>query len=264
MAGFALISDLLLKSKRQNTNRITQNTQHQFPSGLRPEPSAIGNQATNTIIKFADDTTVVGLISGGDETAYRAEVENLFACCSQNNLSLNVCKTKELIIDFRKHGQDLAPLVVNGERVESIPISFLSTQISADILRKQYQDSSEASGCIFCRFPRKITWTRNCFRHASVESTLTCCLGVWYAGSTVEDRNSVQRVINTAQKNHWLSSALPGQHSRVKVITGDPAHHAHHLFDLLPSGRRFRSIKSHTTRLTNSFFLWAIRTANKQ
>ena len=29
---------------------------------------------SNTIIKFADDTTVVGLISDNDETAYRAEV----------------------------------------------------------------------------------------------------------------------------------------------------------------------------------------------
>ncbi|KAJ8362640.1 hypothetical protein SKAU_G00114710 [Synaphobranchus kaupii] len=28
---------------------------------------------SNTVIKFADDTTVVGLISGGDETAYRDE-----------------------------------------------------------------------------------------------------------------------------------------------------------------------------------------------
>ncbi|TKS65504.1 RNA-directed DNA polymerase from mobile element jockey [Collichthys lucidus] len=34
---------------------------------------------SNTIVKFADDTTVVGLISGGDESAYREEVERLLA-----------------------------------------------------------------------------------------------------------------------------------------------------------------------------------------
>ncbi|KAI7804208.1 putative RNA-directed DNA polymerase from mobile element jockey-like [Triplophysa rosa] len=33
--------------------------------------------SSNTIIKFADDTTVVGLISGGDDSAYRDEVEQL-------------------------------------------------------------------------------------------------------------------------------------------------------------------------------------------
>ncbi|TWW61149.1 hypothetical protein D4764_05G0012390 [Takifugu flavidus] len=31
----------------------------------------------NAIIKFDDHTTVAGLISGGDETAYREEVERL-------------------------------------------------------------------------------------------------------------------------------------------------------------------------------------------
>jgi hypothetical protein len=32
---------------------------------------------SNTIIKFADDTTVVGLITDNDETAYREEVRDL-------------------------------------------------------------------------------------------------------------------------------------------------------------------------------------------
>lgn len=30
----------------------------------------------NTILKFADDTTVVGLISNGDQTAYKDEIAN--------------------------------------------------------------------------------------------------------------------------------------------------------------------------------------------
>ena len=32
---------------------------------------------SNTIIKFADDTTVLGLITDNDETAYREEVRDL-------------------------------------------------------------------------------------------------------------------------------------------------------------------------------------------
>ena len=32
---------------------------------------------SNTIIKFADDTTVVGLFTDNDETAYREEVRDL-------------------------------------------------------------------------------------------------------------------------------------------------------------------------------------------
>jgi hypothetical protein len=57
---------------------------------------------SNTIIKFADDTTVVGLITDNDETACREEVRDLAGWCQNNNLSLNVTKTKEMIMDYRK------------------------------------------------------------------------------------------------------------------------------------------------------------------
>ena len=49
---------------------------------------------SNTIIKFADDTTVVGLITVTDKTAYREEVRDLAVWCQDNDLSLNVIKTK--------------------------------------------------------------------------------------------------------------------------------------------------------------------------
>ena len=52
---------------------------------------------SNTIIKFADATTaVVGLITDNNETAYREEVRDLAVRSQDNNLSLNVIKTKEM------------------------------------------------------------------------------------------------------------------------------------------------------------------------
>jgi gmma-aminobutyric acid receptor subunit gamma len=41
----------------------------------------------NSIIKFTDDTTVVGLITINDETAYREEVRALGVWCPENNLT---------------------------------------------------------------------------------------------------------------------------------------------------------------------------------
>ena len=49
---------------------------------------------SNTIINFADDTTVIGLITDNDETAYKEEVRDLAVWCQDNNLSLNMTKTK--------------------------------------------------------------------------------------------------------------------------------------------------------------------------
>ncbi len=44
----------------------------------------------NHIIKFGNDTSVVGLISNNDEMHYREEVAQLAEWCGANNLSLNV------------------------------------------------------------------------------------------------------------------------------------------------------------------------------
>ena len=52
-------------------------------------------------IKFADNTTVVGMITDNDGP-YREEVRDLAGWCQNNNLSLNLTKTKEMIVDYRK------------------------------------------------------------------------------------------------------------------------------------------------------------------
>ncbi len=45
------------------------------------------------LLKFADDTTLIGLISDGDDSAYRQEVKELAVWCSLNKLELNTLKT---------------------------------------------------------------------------------------------------------------------------------------------------------------------------
>ena len=75
---------------------------------------------SNSIFKFADDTTVVGRISNNDETEYRNEIENLVNWCGDNNFSLNVNKTKEIVIDFRKCKGEHAPVDINGDEVEMV------------------------------------------------------------------------------------------------------------------------------------------------
>ena len=68
---------------------------------------------SNTIIKFAVDTTVVGLIPDDNETAYR-EVSDLAVWCQDNNLSLNISKTMELMVDYRNGGPSTPPTTSTG------------------------------------------------------------------------------------------------------------------------------------------------------
>jgi hypothetical protein len=46
------------------------------------------------------------LITNNDETAYREEVRTLGVWCQENNLTLNINKTKKMIVDFRKQQRE--------------------------------------------------------------------------------------------------------------------------------------------------------------
>ncbi len=102
--------------------------------------------SSNVIVKFADDTTVIdryislliipcmivyvtnnkepwtliGLITDNDETAYREEVSTLTKWCQENHLSLNINKTKELVVDFRRQSREHTPITINKTPVERV------------------------------------------------------------------------------------------------------------------------------------------------
>ena len=52
------------------------------------------------ILKFADDTTMLGFITNSDESEYLDEENKLIRWGSENNLELNINKTKEITADL--------------------------------------------------------------------------------------------------------------------------------------------------------------------
>ncbi len=83
------------------------------------------------LLKFADDTTLIGLIQNGDESAYRQEVKELTVWCSLNNLELNTLKTVEMIVDFRRN--PLLFTIMNSTVTAVESFRFLGTTISQDL-----------------------------------------------------------------------------------------------------------------------------------
>ncbi len=79
------------------------------PAHTESAPVAVAEEASAFSISVADDTTVIGLITDNDETAYRAEVNTLTKWCQENHLSLNIEKTKELVVDFRRQSREHTP-----------------------------------------------------------------------------------------------------------------------------------------------------------
>ncbi|KAK3561725.1 hypothetical protein QTP86_012698 [Hemibagrus guttatus] len=203
---------------------------------------------SNTIVKFADDIIVAGLISGGDESAYRDEVERLTVWCRENNLLLNTSKTKELVIDYRRKKTDILPLIISGDCVERVAdFCLLGIYIEEDLtwsvntseLLKKAQQRLH-----FLRVLRKNNITQRLlvsFYRCSIESLLKYCICVWYTSCTVAQRKALQRVINMAQKIIGCPLLnLEELHSShcLKIaqnIIKDTSHPGHHLFELLPS-----------------------------
>ncbi len=232
----------------------------------------------NTIIKFADDTTVVGLITRGDESAYREEIKKLIEWCTENNLALNIKKTKEVIIDFRRKQDVHSPLYINEETVERVSsFKFLGTHISEELtwtINIMALVKKAQKRLYFLRMLRKVNLSQQVllsFYRCSIESVLTHGMLVWYESSSAADKKALQRVIKTAQnitRQHLpaLEDIFVSHYCLQKIhnILKDPYHPAYNLFELLPSGKRYRSVKTRTTRFINSFYPKAITILNTE
>ena len=68
----------------------------------------------SALIKFFDDIAVICFIIEDDESNYRNEIDLLVKWCKNNNLILNIDRTKELIVDFIKRRNTKDSIVING------------------------------------------------------------------------------------------------------------------------------------------------------
>ncbi len=144
----------------------------------------VSSHSSTSIIKFADDTVVLGLISNNNETAYLDEVEQTSVCSS-----LNVSKTKELIVDFRKRQQrPYTPLMISGTPVERMSsFKYLSVNISEDLTwttHFQTQVKKARQKLYHLRQLRKFRVSPAILKtlySGAIESVLTQCISVWYS-----------------------------------------------------------------------------------
>ena len=224
------------------------------------------------LVKFSDDTTVSGLISDCDESKYREEVEAMVSWCSENNLILNVSKTKEIIVDFRSKRTEISTLSINDQEVEIVDsFKFLGCTISNDLtwdnhvfaVRKKAQQR-----LFFLRQLKKFRINETIlvqFYRSIIESILTFSMTTWFGSTTQQNRDDLQRVVKCASK--IIGCEVPSLQSlyddrlirKAKSILKDETHPAHHIFQPLPSGKRYRTIYAKTERARSTFFYRAVK-----
>ncbi|KAL0150630.1 hypothetical protein M9458_054047 [Cirrhinus mrigala] len=185
------------------------------------------------LLKFPDDTTVIGLIQDGDESAYRQDVEQLSLWCSHNNLELNTLKTVEMKVDFRRNPNALPPLTIMNSTVAAVDsFKFLGTNIYQDI----HIDSNVKKAqqrLYFLRQLKKFNLPQALmaqFYSAVIESVLCSSVTVWFGAANKSDIRRLQLTVRTAEKitGVHLPNLQDLYNSRVKKQAGniikDPSH----------------------------------------
>ncbi len=125
-----------------------------------------------------------------------------------NCLSLNVSKTKELIVDFRKRQQQpYTPLMISGTPVERVSsFKYLGVNISEDLTwttHIQTQVKKARQRLYHLRQLRKFRVSPailKTFYSGAIESVLTQCISVWYGNSLNQDCKALQRVVRLAER----------------------------------------------------------------
>ncbi len=122
-------------------------------------------------------------------------------------ISLNVEKTNEIVVDFRRVHTQHAPLTINGATVErASSTKFLGVHITEDLswtnntaalAKKAQQRLYFLRKLRRARAPAPIMCT---FYRGTIESILTSCITVWYGACNASCRKSLQRIVRAAEK----------------------------------------------------------------
>lgn len=89
--------------------------------------------SSNSIIKFAEDTVVIGLIMNSDEQSNLNQVDDSGRWCVANNLALNI--SKEMFLHFRRQqAGNYNPLKIYVTPVEKVvSFKYIGVHITEDL-----------------------------------------------------------------------------------------------------------------------------------
>ena len=233
-----------------------------------------GSDSVSMAVKFADDTALVD--TSNSHTHFEEEAVNLQQWCDEHFLQINVRKTKELLIDFRRKVDPVPQLTLNREAVERVSsYKYLGTIIDS---RLTFNDNTQT---IFKKCQQWIYVLRRLrllgiappilrsFYVCHIESLITFSLLAWYQGLSETNKAKLRRVITLGSKLcgeqcstlQWLYDQRMAK--KASNIARHSTHNLSTCFQILPSGRRYAAPVFKTNRGRTSFIPSAIRLLNK-
>jgi hypothetical protein len=150
------------------------------------------------VFKYADDTTMISLITDNNETQYHCEVARTVTQCKDNDLMLNASKTTEIAIDYRRRKNLKAPVIFTDQPITLTDyLKLVGTYIN-DLLKWDINSNhiikKAQQRLYFLRQLKKYKVKQQLlvqFYTTIIQSILTSSITVWY-GNT--DSHSEKRV----------------------------------------------------------------------
>ena len=227
--------------------------------------------ADTKILKFADDTSIQGLMSMSDNS-YFLEIQRFVDWCQANFLTLNVSKTKEIIIDFRLLKEIHPPVIINEQSVEIVDkykylglvIDFkLNWSEHVNILIKRLNQR-----LYILRRLRSFNFSSNSlklFYLSIIESIICFGISCWGNSINSHDKNKINKIIKKAAKItnndlHCFEDLYKKCcNKKFKAICTDPSHPIFNSFIKSSRSGRYIQPSSRTERYSNSFVPMSVR-----
>jgi hypothetical protein len=226
------------------------------------------------ILKYADDTLIVGRISADDCQDYFDSINHVVKWCEENGLFLNENKTKELCFDFRLTQSKFDAVMINSRPIEQTAcMKYLGCNIDKSL---QFKHQAQY---VICKAKQRrhlvyLLYSFNVERKliqlaygAMVRSVLSYAAVCYYQFLSHKEKakyNSLFSKIpasNTQSIDSHIRSAMEQFATKVRT---DSTHPLHDQFILLPSARRLSVPFCRTARHQKNLVVQSILLSNSQ
>ena len=225
------------------------------------------------VIKYADDTVIIGNISDDDEEKYFHQVECFVRWCQDNFLNLNVRKTKEMYIDYRKV-RNYGKLSIMCEDVAVVDsYKYLGVHIDNQLnfsgnVHHVYKKAVQRLH--FLRVLSNVGVDQHIltlFYRSVIESILMFGMTAWFGLITKKDKAKLNKIVKKSFRMGVKAQHLDALYNErlmkcVDKVIKDSKHPLHCEFQFLKSGLRLRSVAHRTSRLGKSMVPSGVRVYN--
>ena len=239
------------------------------------------NTTTLTLVKFADDMALVARLKDEQSlSSYFNFIGHLTSWFDESYLKLNVKKTKERFIEEHRARDTslLHPVRIKTEDVESMKtFKYFGTVLDSNLSITTHVDTVCKKANQRMYLIRKLKTfdvdkkMLEMIYRSLVESILTFNIVTFYGHLTVKQKKRLNKIGNVATKlinlkqkslNDLYQQAISQKKSR--SILNDPNHPLHSCYEIMPSGKRYRTPAFKRQLYNKSFIPSAVRFLNSQ